>query len=242
MRFSADFETTTNPEDCRVWAYAITNVADTNFFTYGNSIDDFIRFMKAHYKDIFYFHNLKFDGEFIVHYLLSHGFTLNKEGKKLKHNEFSVLISDKGVWYSIKINFGTDKNNKYTEILDSLKILPFSVEQIAKTFNLPLSKLSIDYDEYREPGHKLTQEEIDYIHGDVTIVALALRQLFAQNLKQMTQGSNALHDYKNMFGKKNFERRFPVLDFFMIAIFVSLIRVALPTLIQNIKTLTLEKE
>ena len=39
--------------------------------------------------------------------------------------------------------------NKVT-IYDSLKILNFSVEQIAKDFNLPISKLEINYKEIRK--------------------------------------------------------------------------------------------
>ena len=60
--FTADFETTTDASDCRVWAYAICEVGDTNNFSYGNNIDSFIDFCKNK-KDNYriYFHNLKFD-------------------------------------------------------------------------------------------------------------------------------------------------------------------------------------
>ena len=104
------------------------------------------------------------------------------------------------------------KTNAVT-IYDSLKILPFSVSQIAKGFNLPISKLEIDYKEDRPIGHILTQLEIDYLRNDVDIVARALNVLFEQGLDKMTQASNAMYDYKQTVGGKNFERWFPVPDY-----------------------------
>ena len=51
------------------------------------------------------------------------------------------------------------------------------------------------------------------IKNDVLIVAKALKVLFNENLKKMTQGSNALHDFKEMLSKSKFEHYFPDLDY-----------------------------
>lgn len=210
MNLTADFETTTQTEDCRVWAFAICEVDNPNNFIYGNSMDGFFEILKNHIGDNFYFHNLKFDGEFIIHYLFTHGWIFNEDEKKLKKNQFTTLISDKGMFYSMKLCFDVKGNRKkYVNIYDSLKIIPFSVEQVAKTFGLPISKLEIDYNEYREPGHTLTENEVEYIKNDVRIMAMALKVLFNQGLNKMTQGGNALNDYKIITGKKNFDRYFP---------------------------------
>lgn len=91
------------------------------------------------------------------------------------------MISDKGQFYSLEICFGPKMKVK---IYDSLKILPFSVAQVAKGFNLPISKLEIDYDEKRENGHVLTKQEVDYLRNDVEIMARALKVLFDQQLTQ----------------------------------------------------------
>ena len=158
MKFCADFETTTCPGDCRVWAYGIISIENPDNFIYGNSLDDFILWLRFQKVATIYFHNLKFDGEFIIHWLLSHGFRHIEDKRDLTVNSFSTLISDKGQFYSIEICFDIVKNHKEViTIYDSLKILPFSVKQIAKGFNLEESKLEIDYDEYREPGHELTK-------------------------------------------------------------------------------------
>lgn len=214
MLFTADFETTTDPLDCRVWACGICSIDETHSFKYGNSLEWFIEFAKNNIGSTFYFHNLKFDGEFILCYLFEHGYKYITDRKKLKTKTFTTLISDKGQFYSLEICFNKDedKTEKIT-IYDSLKILPFSVEAIAKGFNLPISKLEIDYDEKREIGHILTPQEIDYLRNDVEIMSRALLTLFNQDLRQMTQGSNALYDYKKIVGKKNFSKWFPIPDY-----------------------------
>lgn len=214
MLFTADFETTTDPLDCRVWACGICSIDETHSFKYGNSLDWFIEFAKNNIGSTFYFHNLKFDGEFILCYLFEHGYKHVTDRKKLKTKTFTTLISDKGQFYSLEICFNKDENKtEKITIYDSLKILPFSVEAIAKGFNLPISKLEIDYDEKREIGHILTPQEIDYLRNDVEIVSRALLTLFNQDLRQMTQGSNALYDYKKIVGKKNFSKWFPIPDY-----------------------------
>lgn len=214
MLFTADFETTTEENDCRVWAWAVCEIGNESNFIHGNSIDSFFQFLENTKNSTYYFHNLKFDGEFILCYLFENGFKHVTDRKDEATKTFTTLISDKGQFYSIKIIFKKQgKKTKYVKIYDSLKILPFSVAQIAKGFNLPISKLEIDYQAYRAQGHELTQEEIDYIRNDVEIVARALNTLFSQDLTKMTQGSNALHDYKKTVTEKAFNRWFPVPDY-----------------------------
>ena len=212
-KFTADFETTTDPNDCRVWAYALCEIGNIDNFIYGNNIEDFIKFCadkKQNYQ--LYFHNLKFDGEYIFNYLLNNGFVYVKDKKERRDKTFTCLISDMGQFYSIEIYFHvTKKHTNKVSIFDSLKILNFPVEQIAKDFNLPISKLKLDYDEKREIGHILTQHEIDYIKNDVEIMARALQYMFDEKLLKMTIGSDALNNYKEM--NKNFTRYFPILDY-----------------------------
>ena len=213
-KFTADFETNVSEQDCRVWAYALCEIDNINNFIYGNSIDDFIEWCsnpKENY--ILYFHNLKFDGEYIFSYLLNNGYTCIKDKKERKDKTFMCLISDSGQFYSIEIFFSikNDKHINKVTIYDSLKILNFSVEQIAKDFNLPISKLVIDYKEIREKGHILTNDEINYIRNDVEIMARALKIMFDEDLTKMTIGSDALSNYKEL--NKRFNTYFPVLPY-----------------------------
>lgn len=210
MILAADFETTTNPEDCRVWAWAVCEVGNPSYFQHGNSIDSFVDYMEKSKNSTFYFHNLKFDAEFLFVWLFEHGFKHVKDRSEEATKTFTTLISDMGQFYSVKIIFEKKgKKTKYAKIYDSLKILPFKVEEIAKGFGLPISKLKLDYKTDREVGHALTPHEIAYIRNDVDIVARALKVLFDQNLPKITQGSNALHDYKQTVGGRNFDAWFP---------------------------------
>ena len=213
-KFASDFETTVSETDCRVWAYALCEIGNVDNFIYGNNIDDFIKFCQNKKENyVLYFHNLKFDGEYIFNYLLNNGYECIKVKKERRDKTFTTLISDTGQFYSIEIFFET-KNKKHINkvtIYDSLKILNFSVEQIAKDFNLPIRKLELDYKSTREKGHILTEHEIVYIRNDVEIMARALEIMFNQNLTKMTIGSDALDYYKKM--NKNFNKYFPILPY-----------------------------
>lgn len=213
-RFTADFETNVNENDCRVWAYAICEIGNPDNFIYGTHIEDFINWC-ANKKDnyVLYFHNLKFDSEYIFSYLLNNGYECIKSKKERRDKTFTTLISEMGQFYSIEIYFDTHNKkhvNKVT-IYDSLKILNFSVDQIAKDFNLPIRKLEIDYKEQRDVDHVLTEQEIDYIRNDVEIMARALDIMFNEDLNKMTIGSNALNNYKSLL--KHFNSYYPEIPY-----------------------------
>ncbi len=209
QRFSCDFETTTDPEDCRVWAYGWMEIGNKSNYRIGNSLSDFMRFVETCQANL-YFHNLRFDGEFIVNWLLKHGYVWDKSGRR---KTFHTVISSMGQWYMIDICYGYEGKNKlHTIIYDSLKKLPFKVEQIAKDFKLPIQKGDIDYHKYRPPGYEITLEEESYIKNDIEIIADALETQFHQGLTKMTNGSDALSGFKSIISKKLFERHFPVLS------------------------------
>lgn len=210
MIFSADFETTTRLDDCRVWLWAVCDVnKNPATYKYGETIESFCEWCANQPSSIVYFHNAKFDTDFIMCHLFKAGFTHIQDAKQLDKKTFTTLISDDGKFYSLEICWSTGYR---TVIRDSQKLLNMSVERIAKTFALAESKLEIDYDEYRLKGHKATQEEIEYIKADITIVAKALDKLFSANTDRLTIGSCALHNYMGMLGgKKPFRKIFPIL-------------------------------
>lgn len=210
--FTADFETTTDEDDCRVWAYSICNVDDYTDFRYGNNIDGFFKFcMHSHENYKIWFHNLKFDSVFILNWLFLHGFTYIRDKKEKADKTFTTLITSMGQFYSITIYFKiTGHHTNKVEIYDSLKVFPnFSVERMAEGFNLPIKKLKIDYRAYRPVGHELTIEEIAYIRNDVEIVARALKEMFERGLTKMTIASDAFSYFKDHF--VGFRKKFPML-------------------------------
>lgn len=211
IAYTADFETTTDEKDCRIWAYAVCNIEDTTDFHYGTTFEDFIEFCSDEKNYTLYFHNLKFDGSFIIAWLLNNSFEYISDKKEKRDNTFTTLITDMGQFYAIEIYFKVKghKTNK-VKILDSLKIFPnFSVERVAEGFGLPIHKLEIDYKKKRPIGWELTEDEIAYIKNDVEIMARALKIMFDQGLDRMTIAGDAFASYKNF--TPNFRERFPIL-------------------------------
>lgn len=213
-KYTADFETCVwLEEETFVWAYAICEIGNEDNIIIGNSLDDFMKFCKESNNSVFYFHNLKFDGSFILNWCLKNNFTYVKDKKEAVSNSFTTLISDMGLFYQITIYF-YKKNKKVVKatFYDSLKIIPLSVSAISKAFNLPETKLEIDYYKPRaKENYELTPDEKEYIKNDVVIVAKALNELFNEKLTKMTQGSNALSDFKEMMNKDKFKHYFPAL-------------------------------
>ena len=221
--FTADFETTVykGQKDTLVWAYALCEIETENCIV-GNSIENMFQVLQKEIKGRIklYFHNLKFDGSFIVSYLLKEGYSqafLKDENgkilgflksKDMENHSFKYSISAMGLWYSITI-----KINKFCfiEIYDSLKLLPFSVEVMAKQFGLAMAKGEIEYEKFRYPGMILSQDEIEYIKKDVQIVAQVLKFMFGQGHNRMTIGSCCMFEFKKTLRNENrtYSRVFP---------------------------------
>lgn len=218
-KFSCDFETTTDIDDCRVWAYGYMEIGNKKNYKIGNNIEDFMEWVET-VKATLYFHNLRFDGEFIVNWLLKNGYKHSTSGKE---KTFNTIISDMGQWYMIDICYGytkpkgkTKPKKLHTVIYDSLKKLPFTVKQIGKAFNLEVLKIDKEdefYRRYRPVNHVLTDEEKAYIKNDIEVIADALEIQFNQGLNRMTSGSDSLSNYKNVIGKDYFEKYFPKLSY-----------------------------
>ena len=120
-KFACDFETNTHEDNVSVWAFACCEIGNPDNFIYGNNINDFIKWCKTKHENyLLYFHNLKFDGEFIFHYLLTNGYTFIRNKKEKKDKTFTCLISDTGQFYSIEIYF--DTKNKYDILYKELNI------------------------------------------------------------------------------------------------------------------------
>ena len=101
-KYTADFETTVDLHDCRVWAYAISEIGDPDNFIYGNSLDDFMEWTKNPKENpVLYFHNLKFDSAFILDWLLTHGYEWIEDKKERADLTFTTLITEMGAFYSI---------------------------------------------------------------------------------------------------------------------------------------------
>lgn len=223
-KFMCDFETTVyeGQTSTEVWASASVEFYTENVNIF-HSIDEQFQYFKTLNCDIVaYYHNLKFDGNFWLSYLLTklkyeqaiH--YLNDEQtqaefiaiKDMKNKTFRYTISDMGQWYTLTIKV----NNHIIELRDSLKLLPFSVKQIGKSFKTKHQKLDMEYIGYRYAGCNITDEEKQYIANDVLVVKEALEQLFNDGHDKLTIGSCCMEEYKKTTGAYDYKDLFPPLD------------------------------
>ena len=212
-KFVGDFETCTWLEnETYVWAWALCEIGNEKNIKVGNDIGIFFEHLKREYNPVVYMHNLSFDGEFIIYYLLKNGYKHIQEYKDIDAKTFQTLISDTGQFYQIVIYLGRGTRIRKITIIDSLKIIPFKVEVIAESFGIQEKKLSLNYKKPRERGHILTRSEEQYIMNDVIIVSKALDQLFKEGLTHMTQSSNAMKDFKSTLNHSPFTTCFPIID------------------------------
>lgn len=210
---SADLETTTDIDDCRVYAVGCVEFYDETTFWHTKNLDAFM-FSMSRLDSMVYFHNLKFDGEFLLYWLYRNGFRRVEGNRDNDIFTFTTLIDGMGNFYGMEIWF--DYKNGYTPysmiIRDSLKVIPLRVEQMPKAFGMEnIEKLGDDYDyhKYREVGYTLTDSELRYLENDVIIVSKALEFLYDNGMTKMTTASNALTDYKSGFTKSQWKHQFP---------------------------------
>lgn len=234
---ACDFETTTdNPDNVQVWSAEYIAVGSQNAKpNHETNIKDFmndLEFMANGVYIIAYFHNLKFDGSYILDYMTSHPskyhpfsyesydnreHLLDRDGmeyiSKMKKGDYTYMISDKNVMYSITLK----TSNGYIEFRDSLKLLPFSLRKIAKDFNTPHKKLEMEYGN-KQPGYIPSPEEMAYIENDVYVLKEALETVATLSHKDvfnlpMTIGAMAMSEFKDLFtahyGQGAFDNYFP---------------------------------
>lgn len=211
-KFVGDFETCTWLKDkTYVWAWALCEIGNEKNLKIGNNIEIFFEYLKREQNPVLYMHNLSFDGEFILSYLFEKGFKHIEDKKDIDYHTFETIISETGQFFKFTIYFTKGKKPKKLTIIDSQKILPFSVEEVSKAFNLKEKKLKIDYLKPREEGHILTKSEEKYITNDVVIISKALNMLFNEKLTHMTQSSNAMKDFKTTLAFSTYSKCFPSL-------------------------------
>lgn len=216
-----DFETTTKQDrNGRVHVWAAAYVPITSDTANGNAevlpnLTDFMEKVFTLAPCDLYFHNLKFDGMFIMSWMFENGYNaatyLDEEGEtkwfktaKMTPKSFKTLISMDGQWYNIEII--TPKGSRIV-VKDSLKILPFSVAAIGGAFKTAHRKTEIDYSAHNDIHKPITKKEREYIANDVFVVAEALQMVFEDGDTAATIGSNCMKAYKKT--EPDFDMLFP---------------------------------
>lgn len=219
--FVGDFETTVyDNQDCtEVWASAVVELGTEDVHVLHSIDETFQYFRSLQCNMVVYYHNLKFDGNFWLYYLMHDlkykqayvkiGEQENqvewKRPEDMNNCEFQYSISDKGQWYVIRFRLA----NYIIELRDSLKLLPFSVKSIGKAFKTKHQKLEMEYKGFRYAGCEITPSEQEYIANDVLVVKEALERMFDDGYDKMTIGACCLHEFKGTLTTELYEAMFP---------------------------------
>lgn len=212
--YVADFETCSTEDglDVRVWAWGLADIF-TESFEHGQTIETFLDRI-LHDKHIYdiAFHNLKFDGNFILPALYKMAFefvhnrifmNLWKEGADLT-GKFTHSISENGQFYNIivvKDQIADRKTPAFIYFWDSLKLFPESLKDVGKHYNVKHFKIDEPrdfYEEIRPEGHELTADELLYLREDCLTLAEALRgQIDKYGKIYRTRASKAFSFFKD---------------------------------------------
>ena len=222
--FVADFETCDSSElssalvddkplyKQRVWLAGHKNL-DTMKTVHFNNIDEFMTDVLSrggNQNKEYGFHNLKFDGSYIVPWLLNNGYFSTNQ--KPKPKEFGVLVTERNDWYSITVQ--VTKRRKVT-LWDTAKLFPMKLEYLPQLYYTPTQKVQEPqsfYELKREKNHVPTERELTYFENDLQVLAEALNahiDLVGLRFKK-TQAGQAFYDFTQDF--KAWKLRFPALD------------------------------
>ena len=219
--YVGDFETTSyeGQEYTEVWASAIVKLFTDDVQIFSSIDETFSYLISLNDNIIVYYHNLKFDGAFWLDYLLiqlGYKQALNQksaneydiefmEDYEMPDKTFKYLISDRGQWYNIIVKV----NGKYIVFRDSLKLLPFSVREIGKSFKTAHQKTEIEYTGFRYAGCEISAKEREYIGNDVLVIKEALEIMWQRGHTKMTIGSCCLNEFRKTISEECWKFYFP---------------------------------
>lgn len=205
--YVADFETSheQRADGVHTWVYlaGYSRINTTKIHKFGN-IRDFINDLAKGESKTVYFHNLKFDGQFIIYYLLQKGFKWVQDATEI--GQFSCTYSTTGQIFEIVIRFGL--KNKRLKFLDSFKLYPYSVDSIAKQLKIPQQKLEMDYDIVRYENCEISESDMLYFEHDIIIIRKAIEIMYAKGYTKSTIGANALAIQKEIVESKGLQWRY----------------------------------
>lgn len=182
MLYFADFETTTantdyykKTKDATVWLWHIKDIDNSSGGFFGVNLRSFINKIKELDDPVIYFHNLTFDGDFILKYLVNELKT-NLVNVLMDVNEVNVFRQGGKIY---KLEWITPEN-RLIIFKCSYLILNTSINNLGKSIGL--KKLKEDDESFYdvEPYthlNQVPQKYIDYIINDVEIARVSFLNL-----------------------------------------------------------------
>ena len=191
--YASDFETTgiKNLETdgyVRVYLWSLVST-DLKEEYHGTTIMSWLQKVVELKPQLIFFHNLRFDGAFIIDYFVRMGYEYGKD--------YEVIIDGMNIWYQITIYADGQK----IVIWDSLKKFPgLSVQGVSKLYNIEGKKEKPHFDRYLPEDYEPYDEEIEYCLQDSRIIAYAIQKEFQDGHTGMTLSSDAFKSVQSTLG------------------------------------------
>lgn len=190
IKLAAHFAITEQGEGVKVTQVFIRGIDNPEFTKEFKTLHEFIDYLSKGSYTVF-FMDLSHAGEFIVSYLLKHGYSFNDHPKKSK--QFYFRISVDTIYYTGAIHFKRyAKRIIKTEFRNLSRKMPFKLEELYKMFELPY--------------------EPDSLAQHTAVIARAARLSETYGTKT-TIGNDCLSMYKAMIGDKVYRRLFPSMTY-----------------------------
>lgn len=199
--YKVDNKTGENIYYQKVWLAGYKNL-ETMESTYFYNLEDFMNDILSRQGNThreYAFHNIKFDGSFIVPWLFQQEYTVSVG--KPQPGQFSILVDDRNNWYSITIQ--VTKRRKVT-LWDSAKLFPTALQYLPDIYSTPTKKIKEDqefYTKYRPEDYEPDARDLKYFENDLQVPAETLNkhiELYGLRFKK-TQASQAFYNFEQVF-------------------------------------------
>ena len=206
MVWFADFETS-KIDDTHAGVYlGYIEQLDSNIgyhFLTIKEMFDFVCSVKTKERHIIYFHNLTWDAEFVIWWLINNGFT-PEHNKIEKAGQFKERTDYLGSKAELYINI---KGRKIL-LLDTYKLWPYKLEEIGKS--LGFEKLNIEHNDYVKYNNinEVPKEQLEYVKRDAQILKLKYLNYSKTYDIRKTASSSSWSNFKKWFEQQYDNKEF----------------------------------
>ena len=213
LKFAMDIGVKSKNNSFEVWGWGITEIGNLDNFEWGKDFSELIKYCGITGNHKIYCNNLKRNGKIIIKWLYINGYNYVSEKGQAKNKTFTSWIDDKGNIFSINI-YIEKKGQKVKKItiVDSNKLINHTPKQIISSFGMDDIKY-IDINNDMIDIDNISEQAVLHLKNNTIAIAKSLQMLFDLGLNKNTMASNAMREYIDLLGEKNFRKLFPVLPY-----------------------------
>lgn len=210
MKFAMDMGVTSDkPFDMMMWA--MTELGNRDNFIYGRDLDSFVSYCNSTGNHKIYCNNLNKNGKILIRLLYMNDYEYISFKSNAKEKTFTSWIDDKGNIYSIDIYMSKTRR---IAIVDSSKLVNETPKKIISDFDIQGVKYyDFNFDLLKNGNYYRMEKAVECLKNNTIAIAEVLDYMFSLGLTKNTMASNAIHEYINTIGEKNFKKFFPALPY-----------------------------